>query len=165
MWPFRRRTTTTDTPNTADVFAHPPMPAPVDDDVAEDTFWTESPASPRHPEYLDFTDAVSVSRHPAMPLATILLDRPAPVRRELPPTDIDAAVHDILNELVGPTGRYRLVPRAPGESDGDEIFMKLIVRNVADRIGISIDEAFERQELEAPTAPVIAIERHRARRG
>ncbi|MBF4549316.1 hypothetical protein [Pseudoclavibacter sp. VKM Ac-2888] len=164
MWPFRRRSTTTDASDPAETFARPPVPEPVDDDVAEDSFWTESPASPRHPEYIDFADAVP-ARHPAMPLATILLDRPAPACRELPPTDLDAAVHDILNDLVGPAGRYRLVPRTPGETDGDEIFTKLIVQNVADRIGASIDEAFERQELEAPTAPVIAIEPHRARRG
>lgn len=164
MWPFRRRTTTTDAPDPAETIVRPPMPAPVDDDVAEDSFWTESPASPQRLAYVDFADAVP-ARHPAMPLATIFLDRPAPARRELPPTDLDAAVHDILNDLVGPAGRYRLVPRSPGESDGDEIFTKLIVQNVADRIGASIDEAFERQELEAPTAPVIAIEPHRARRG
>lgn len=165
MWPFRRRTTTIDAPDTAEVFTRPPMSAPIDDDIAEDQFWAESPASPRHPEYFDFADAVSAARHPAMPLATILPSPPSPVRRELPPTDIDAAVHEILNDLVGPSGRYRLVPRTPGESDGDDIFMKLIVQNVADRIGASIEEAFERQELEAPTAPVIAIEPHRARLG
>lgn len=164
MWPFRRGTTTTDATDTAEVFARPPMLARVDDDVAEDSFWTESPASPQRLAYVDFADAVP-ARHPAMPLATILLNRPAPGRRELPPTDLDAAVHDILNDLVGPGGRYRLVPRKPGETDGDEIFTKLIVQNVADRIGISIDEAFERQELDAPAAPIIAIERHRARRG
>lgn len=164
MWPFRRRSTTTDAPDPVETFARPPAPEPVDDDVAEDSFWTESPASPHHPGYIDFADAVP-ARHPAMPLATILLDRPAPAHRDLPPTDLEAAVHDILNDLVGPTGRYRLVPRTPGETDGDEIFTKLIVQNVADRIGASIDEAFERRELEAPTAPVIAIEPHRARRG
>ncbi|MBF4459392.1 hypothetical protein [Pseudoclavibacter sp. VKM Ac-2867] len=164
MWPFRRRTTTIDAPHTVEVFARPPMPAPVDDDVAEDSFWTESPASPQHPAYVNFVDAVP-ARHPAMPLATIPIDRPAPARRELPPTYLDAAVHDILNDLVGPGGRYLLVPRTPGESDGDEIFTKLIVQDLADRIGISIDEAFEQQELEAPAAPVIAIEPHRARRG
>lgn len=165
MWPFRRRTTTTDAPDTAETFARPPMPAPTpvlaDDDVAEDLH----PAVPAASAPAVTAPLPVPARHPAMPLAMVLLDRPSAIQRQLPPTDLDAAVHDIIDDLVGPGGRYRLVPRTPGEDDGDEIFTRLIVQSTVERIGHSIDDALALPEVEAPTAPVIAIAQHRARRG
>lgn len=169
MWPFTKRKRENTAPaDPQEQFDRPAPPAPAPAQKFTPAPAPPMPARPRaESTSLEFTPAPPIpARHPAMPSAATFAGLLLPTPRPADLDELDQGVHEILGDLVGPTGRYRLVPRTPGDDDGDDIFTRLIVDHTVAHISAHISDTLDAQQrqVEPPTAPVIAIDLARSRR-